>query len=284
MNKQTNLPSETATDKNRLEETLQLQNQKLVYTTFLQREDARYHHSYDEELLQYEYVRDGDMRSVEESKRLFRTGIAGKLSNDPLTDKKYLFVASTTLATRFCIEGGLDPLEAYNMSDLFIQHLDSCHTVEEVNEHQTLMIIAFTQKMASLRNSDSSSSTPLPEQSQSGVTKPIMECIDYIYYHLHEKITLQALSDAVGLTPNYLAALFKKEKGMTVQTYIRSRRIEAAKNMLLYSDYSATEISAYLAFSSTSHFIRVFRDETGMTPRQYLQKNFRKHTKWSGSD
>ena len=105
--------------------------------------------------------------------------------------------------------------------------------------------------------------------------------MDYIYYHLHEKITLQTLAEAVGLTPNYLASLFKKEKGVTVQQYIRSRRIEAAKNMLLYSDYSATEISAFLAFSSASHFIRIFREETGMTPKQYQQKNFRRHTKWS---
>lgn len=271
---------ESTPAKDQTEEIIFQQNKKLVYTTFLQREESRYHHTYDEELLQYEYVRDGDMRSVEESKRLFRTGINGTLSKNPLIHKKYLFVASTTLATRFCIEGGLDAQEAYNLSDLFIQHLDSCHTVEEVDEHQTLMIIEFTQRMAELHISGSTPDAP-PSGQNRGFTKSVVECMDYIYYHLHEKITLQALANAVGLTPNYLAALFKKEKGMTVQQYIRSRRIEAAKNMLLYSDYSATEISAFLAFSSTSHFIRIFREETGMTPRQYQQKNFRRHTKWS---
>lgn len=256
------------------------QKQALVHTIFLQREEARYHHTYDEELLQYEYVREGDLRSVEESKRLFRTGINGTLSSDPLTHKKYLFVASTTLATRFCIEGGLDAQEAYNMSDLFIQRLDSCHTVEAVDEHQTQMILEFTQRMAELHLTGSEPDTALSGAS-SGFRKPVMECMDYIYYHLHEKITLQALADAVGLTPNYLAALFKKEKGMTIQQYIRTRRMEAARNMLLYSDYTATEISAYLAFSSASHFIRIFREETGMTPKQYQQKNFRRHAKWA---
>ena len=96
-------------------------NKELTYLSFLQREEEKYHHTYDEELLQYEYLRDGDLRSVEESKRLFRTGIAGKLSNDPLRDKKYLFVASTTLACRFAIEGGMEAQNAYNLSDLYIQ-------------------------------------------------------------------------------------------------------------------------------------------------------------------
>lgn len=256
------------------------QRQELVHTTFLQREEGRYHHTYDEELLQYEYVRDGDMRSVEESKRLFRGGINGKLSDDPLTHKKYLFVASTTLATRFCIEGGLDAQEAYNMSDLFIQRMDSCRSVAEVDEQQTQMIIGFTERMAELHSSGREIRTT-PSGEPRAFSKPVAECTDYIYYHLHEKITLLSLANAVGLTPNYLAALFKKEMGVTVQQYIRSRRIEAAKNMLLYSDYTVTEISAFLAFSSTGHFIRVFRKETQMTPKQYQRQNFRRHAKWS---
>ena len=100
------------------------QNKGLVLAAFLQREEGRYHHTYEEELLQYEYLRDGDLRSIEESKRLFRTGISGHLSDDPLRDKKYLFVASITLATRFAIEGGMEAQSAYNLSDLYIQRMD----------------------------------------------------------------------------------------------------------------------------------------------------------------
>ena len=52
--------------------------------------------------------------------------------------------------------------------------------------------------------------------------------------------------------------------------------------MLLYSDYSETEISEFLAFSSPSHFIRVFRKHTGMTPRQYAKRYYRTHDRWRG--
>lgn len=256
-------------------------DKKLVYTTFLQQEENRYHHSYNEELLQYEYIRDGDLRSIEESKRLFRTGITGRLSDDPITNKKYLFVAATTLATRFCIEGGIDAQEAYNMSDLIIQKLDSCYSVEDVNELHTMMVKTFTQKMYDIHHLQNNIVHEKNSTNKSSLSKPVIECIDYIYYHLHSKITLKTLSDVVSLSPNYLASLFKKEKGITIQKYIRLRRIKAAKNMLIYSDYSSTEIGEFLAFNSNSHFIKVFHEETGLTPREYKLKNFRKHTKWS---
>ena len=251
---------------------------ELTYLSFLQREEEKYHHSYDEELLQYEYLRVGDLRSVEESKRMFRSGITGKLSNDPLRDKKYLFVASATLACRFAIEGGMEAQKAYNMSDLYIQKADLCKTIEEIYELQTAMISDYTKQMKKTRACD----TDRPGDGQISMSRPVWKAMDYIYYHLHEKICLDDVAQASGVSPNYLNSLFSKEKGISIQKYICSKRIEAAKNMLLYSEYSETEISEFLAFSSPSHFIRVFRKYTGMTPRQYAKRYYRTHNRWRG--
>ena len=261
------------------------QNKGLVLAAFLQREEGRYHHTYEEELLQYEYLRDGDLRSIEESKRLFRTGISGHLSDDPLRDKKYLFVASITLATRFAIEGGMEAQSAYNLSDLYIQRMDRCRTVPEVYALQTGMIEDFTRRMAAVHaeKKEGLFATEGPA-GEPTVSRPVWEAIDYIYYHLHTKIRLAEVGAAVGVSPNHLNVLFKREKGLTIQQYIRSKRIEAAKNMLLYSDRTEAEIAEFLAFSSVSHFIRTFREAVGMTPRQYMRRNFRRHGKWSGSE
>lgn len=104
--------------------------------------------------------------------------------------------------------------------------------------------------------------------------------MDYIYYHLHKSMTIADVAASAALSPNYLNTLFRKDRGQTIQQYIRSRRIEAAKNMLRYSDYSVTEIASFLAFSTPSHFIRVFREAVGMTPKDYQARSFRKHEKW----
>lgn len=238
------------------------QDKKLTHTTFLQREYMIKHHSYDEELLQYQYIKEGNMASVEESKRLFRTGIAGTLSNDPLRSCKYLFVAAITLVTRFCIEGGMEAETAYNLSDLYIQQADKCTSVLEVQEYHTEMVMDFTKRMATIRKEISHS-------------KPIILCMDYIYYNLHTTITVAELAEQVKLTPTYLSFLFKKETGISISDYIRNKRVEAAENMLKYSNYSYLEISNYLAFSSHSHFAKVFKDHTGYSPKEYRTKFFR---------
>ena len=60
---------------------------------------------------------------------------------------------------------------------------------------------------------------------------------------------------------------------MTIGRYIQKEKIARAKNLLVYSDRSILEISEYLCFNSQSHFGKVFKKETGMTPRQYRQEN-----------
>ena len=57
--------------------------------------------------------------------------------------------------------------------------------------------------------------------------------------------------------------------GMGIASYIRKKRMEAACNMLRYSDIPYAEIAQILAFSSQSHFIQVFKADTGMTPHEY---------------
>ena len=65
------------------------------------------------------------------------------------------------------------------------------------------------------------------------------------------------------------STLFKQETGMGIASYIRKKRMEAACNMLRYSDIPYAEIAQILAFSSQSHFIQVFKADTGMTPHEY---------------
>ncbi len=100
--------------------------------------------------------------------------------------------------------------------------------------------------------------------------------MDYIDSHLHEKILLEDMADAVGMNRTYVCDLFKKETGITVSAYIQNRKIETACNMLKFSDYSAVEIASYLSFSSHSHFISCFKKTMGLTPLQYREANYRK--------
>lgn len=263
------------------------ETQKLLSDmAFLQREENRYHHTYGEELLQYEYLRNGDYRSIEESIRMFRNGINGKLSSDPVRDKKYLFVASTTLATRFAIEGGMPEQDAYNLSDHYIQEVDLLRSVQDIYELQTRMITDFTQQLHELRKrsssaADQSGNNSFRSPDHKTYSKAISDCIEYIYLHLHEQISVTRLSEVAGLSGCYLITRFQKEVGTTPAKWIQDLKIETAKNLLVYTNRSVTDIGAILGFSSSSHFVSVFRSMTGATPLSFRNKNYNTHLKWA---
>lgn len=235
---------------------------QLRYLEFIHRETSDRHHTHTEDMYQYDLLRMGDPRAVEEGIRMFSSNLPGHISDDPLRNYKYLFVASTTLASRSAIAGGMDAERAYNISDLYILKMDLLQSVDEVKALHADMFAFYTKEMAALDKA-------------TVYSKPITQCIDYIYNHLHEPLHVKDLAMQVKLNESYLSTLFKKETKKSVSEFILSKRMEAAQNMLKFSDYTYAEISAILTFSSQSHFTRVFRKQTGYTPKEYRNKFFR---------
>lgn len=229
---------------------------RLRYLDFIAREDRIRHHRYVEEMKQYDLMRAGDISAISESARLWDSGLYGHLSDDSLRDAKYRFVTSITLATRFAIDGGMDEEDAYNASDLYIQDMDRCENADDVRRLHTDMMTFFTWAMADMQKTDVHS-------------KAVAECMDYIHYHLHEKITVTILADHVHLNPTYLSELFAREVGTPISHYVTDRRMEAAENMLKYSQYGFSEIAQILAYRSQSHFSKAFKRHSGMTPSEY---------------
>ena len=238
-----------------------INEKQLKYMEFIHRETSDRHHTHTEEMYQYDLLRIGDPKAVDEGVKMFSSDLTGHISDDPLRNYKYLFVASVTLACRSAIIGGMDTERAYNISDLYILKMDSLKSIEEVKALHADMFSFYTKEMANLDKGKVYS-------------KPVTVCIDYIYYHLHESIRMKDLARQTKLNESYLSTLFKKETGSPVSSYILSKRIEAAENMLKFSDYTYAEISSILAFSSQSHFSRVFKQQTEYTPKQYRNTFF----------
>ncbi len=239
-------------------------DRQVAYLEFVNRENNFRHHDYEKEMLQYEYVKNGDMRSIEESEKMFNSGEAGHLSDNPFTNLLYLCICNVTLVTRFAIEGGMDAEKAYNTSDLYIRKFDNARNCEELNNIRRNMLEYFTRAVANAKK-------------QYIYSKQVIQCIEYIQYHLHERITVRELAVMVNLNESYLSVLFKRETNVSITEYITSKRMETAENMLKYSDYSLTEISDILNFSSYSHFARTFRKYYNTSPKVYRNTNYR-HT------
>lgn len=85
--------------------------------------------------------------------------------------------------------------------------------------------------------------------------------------------TVKYLADKVHLSPGYLSDLLKKETGMNAQDHIHYCLIEEAKNILLHSDNSVSEIAYSLGFEYPQYFSKLFKQKTGQTPIEYRNLN-----------
>ncbi|TDF41375.1 AraC family transcriptional regulator [Alteromonadaceae bacterium M269] len=73
----------------------------------------------------------------------------------------------------------------------------------------------------------------------------------------------------LGMSPNYLSDLLKKETGKTAKEHIQLFVIELAKNKLLGSSQTISQIAYDLGFEYPAHFTKLFKNNTGYSPSQY---------------
>lgn len=228
-------------------------------------EEEKFHRPLSDEQLFFHAVSAGDIDYVRQNckeKKFIETEGVGLLSRDAVTNLKYHFVITTAFVTRLCVEAGMELEQAFRLSDFYILKLDALNTTASVAELHDRMVLDFTGKMRFLIRNQ-------------GTSKPIITCIDYIYAHITERITIEELAEYTNLSASYLSRLFKKETGVSVSDYVREKKIEKAQHLLKYCDYSLIEIANYLSFSSQSHFIQLFKEFTGMTPKKYRDLNSR---------
>ena len=232
---------------------------------FVDSESESLHRAPSIEYSFYNAVKTGDMEYVikncKEDAFIHLDG-TGVLSRNTLQNIKYHFVVTTAMITRYCIDGGLEPEQAYRLSDFYILKMDSCSTVRQVADLHHEMAKDFTGKMVLQKKS-------------SILSKPVTQCVDYIYSNIKERITIADLAAYTGLSESYLSRVFKQNLGVSISDYIREKKIEKATHLLKYSDKAIIEIANYLSFSSQSHFIQIFESFTGLTPKKYRDRYYK---------
>lgn len=81
--------------------------------------------------------------------------------------------------------------------------------------------------------------------------------------------TVKYFAEKVYLSPNYFGDLIKKETGKTAQEYIQNKLMEIAKEWILSTNKTFSQIAYELGFQYTQHFNRTFKKNVGYTPTEY---------------
>ena len=122
-------------------------------------------------------------------------GTIGTLAKDPLRNLKNLGIVLVTLASRAAIRGGLSPEISFSLSDSYIQQIEECKDLALVAPLAHKAEFQYAEMVHEIK------------EKQKGILKKqknprINKCKDFIFSHLHDRITLEDLAAEADCNPN----------------------------------------------------------------------------------
>lgn len=100
----------------------------------------------------------------------------------------------------------------------------------------------------------------------------IRQAAAYIDENYFEDLNLSALAERFNMESSYFSRLFRQEMGENLIFYITKKRIEKARVYIANPDINLTEVSFMVGYNDYSYFNRVFKKNTGMSPREYRSR------------
>ncbi len=220
-----------------------------------------------EERTFYNYIAAGNVEAILQLRRKFggrktddpqNAVERSTLSTDPLRNEIYHLVVNCTLITYCCIAAGMPQEEALTLSDLFIRRADRCQSISDVYGVNDEMALEFASRMQRIRRGAPASFA-------------VRKAIGYISDNISSRLTVEQIAKEVGYNRSHLAVIFKDETGQSISDYILSQKIDTAKAMIT-SGRSLSDTAVSLGFCSQSHFCKVFKQITGLTPKQFREQ------------
>jgi AraC-like DNA-binding protein len=94
--------------------------------------------------------------------------------------------------------------------------------------------------------------------------------------NIYDRLKIEDLAEQLNYSKSSLFKVFKKQTGMTISAYFAMLKINKAKELLISTDLSVTEISEKLSFDTQSYFTKSFKRATGSSPLHF-RKLFKAH-------
>lgn len=159
--------------------------------------------------------------------------------------------------SRAALDGGVDANSVYLTNPQYISDFFALDTIEDVCFSLTKLLRKFSEETFNL--------------SKVKHIDLLSRSISYIRTNYMHKITLDDVAEYVFLSPSYLSKLFKDELGTNFNSFLTSVRIERSRILLMSDELSIAEIAELSGFFDQSYFNKVFKRETGVTPKKYRE-------------
>lgn len=216
-------------------------------------------HTYQEEERLYRCIREGNVAYLEQHVDDIELPHP-ILLEDVKKNEEYMAVTGISLAARAAVEGGISSKEAFLYNDLYLKKIAACRNIQEIHRINGECYLQFASLVRDRKRKETS------------LNRHVEECKKAIVARRFEQITIDELAKEVGISREYLQKLFKQHEGISITAYMIDKKLEAACNMLIFSDRKISEIADYLHFGSVSHFSLVFKRKKGQSPKEYRSK------------
>lgn len=176
-------------------------------------------------------------------------------SSDELKHIQSIAITFNTLLRRVAYKAGVHPYYIDNVSTNFARMINSAVSASEINDSFPYMVKSYCRLVNKYNLA-----------SFSAAVKHIIVTVDA---SLDSDLSLERFADELFLNKSYLSTLFKKETGQTLTEYVNKSRISAAQKLLKSTAIPTQEIATMCGIPDIHYFTRLFRRETGMTPKQW---------------
>ena len=173
-----------------------------------------------------------------------------------LRSRKNYMIILGTLCRKAAQRGGVHPVYLDELSRRMAQRIESITSPGEDREVAREMVRKYCMLV---RSNSTGNYSPV-----------ISDVVNFITQHLSEpELSLSVIAEELKLNKTYLSALFSREVGMTLISFIASRRIEQAIFLLNTQNLQIQAVAAACGIPDLTYFTRLFRKEKGITPSQY---------------
>lgn len=97
----------------------------------------------------------------------------------------------------------------------------------------------------------------------------LYKTVDFLKEHYRENLSINKIAQKINISPSYLTHLFKKHTGSSLTSYRENLRIESAKELLISSQVTITEVAFSLGWNDSNYFSLIFKKRTGLSPLTY---------------
>ena len=100
----------------------------------------------------------------------------------------------------------------------------------------------------------------------------VKKAIHYMSEHYNENITLNEISNLVGVSVQYFSKLFKDEVGCNFVDWLNSLRINRAKELMTTTQMSIKEVGFHVGYNDPNYFSRIFKRYEGIAPTEFVNR------------